>query len=102
VPGMHAISSADAAGVSIQPGARVEQVRVDRPHGALPSPLGKQAQVIRRSRGTRLVVQFDGEDHPVIIRPDLLRVRPVNTGQIIDQLQQLHNLLPAGSHGDGR
>ena len=78
----------DAAGVSIAPGARVEQVLADRPHGALPSRRGKQAQVIRRSRGTRLVVQFDGEDQPVSIRPDLVRVRPVNTGQIIDQLQQ--------------
>jgi hypothetical protein len=92
----------DAAGVSIPPGARVEQVLVDRPHGALPSRLGKQAQVIRRSRGTRLVVQFDGEDQPVSIRPDLVRVRPVNTGQIIDQLKQLHDLLPASGDGDGR
>jgi hypothetical protein len=51
----------DAAGVSIPPGARVEQVLVDRAHGALASRLGKQAQVIRRSRGGRLVVRFDGE-----------------------------------------
>ena len=86
----------DAAGVSIPPDARVEQVLVDRPHGALPSRLGKQAQVIRRSRGNRLVVRFDGEDHPVSIRPDLVRVRPVNTRQILDQLQQLYDLLFAG------
>jgi hypothetical protein len=91
----------DAAGVSIPPGARVEQVLVDRAHGALASRLGKQAQVIRRSRGTRLVVRFDGEDQPVSIRPDLVRVRPVNTGQILDQLHQLHDLLPAGGDGDG-
>jgi hypothetical protein len=31
-----------------------------------------------------------------------VRVRPVNTRQIIDQLKQLHDLLPAGSDGDGR
>jgi hypothetical protein len=92
----------DAAGVSIPPGTRVEQVLVDRAHGALVSRLGKQAQVIRRSRGSRLVVRFDGEVQPVSIRPDLVRVRPVNTEQIIDQLQQLHDLLPAGDHGDGR
>ena len=92
----------DAAGVSIPLGARVEQVLVDRPHGALPSRLGKQGQVIRRSRGTRLVVHFDGEDHLVSIRPDLVRVRPVNSGQIIDQLQQLQDLLPADGHSDGR
>lgn len=85
----------DAAGVSIPPGARVEQVLVDRAHGALAFRLGKQAQVLRRSRGTRLVVRFDGEDQPVSIRPDLVRVRPVNTGQIIDQLKQLHDLLSA-------
>lgn len=92
----------DAAGVSILPGARVEQVLVDRAHGALASRLGRQAQVIRRSRGTRLVVWFDGEDQPISIRPDLMRVRPVNTGQILDQLQQLHDLLSAGGDGDGR
>ena len=92
----------DAAGVSIPLGARVEQVLVDRAHGALASRLGKRAQVLRRSRGSRLVVRFEGEDQPVRIRPDLVRVRPVSTGQIIDQLQQLHDLLPAGGHGDGR
>jgi hypothetical protein len=91
----------DAAGASIPSGARVEQVLGDRAHGALASRLGKQAQVIRRSRGTRLVVCFDGETKPVSIRPDLVRVRPVNTGQILDQLQQLHDLLLAGGHGDG-
>jgi len=90
----------DAAGVSIPPGARVEQVLVDRAHGALASRLGKQAQVIRRSRGSRLVVRFDGEDEPVSIRPDLVRVRPVSTGQILDQLQQLHDLLPTSGPGD--
>jgi hypothetical protein len=44
--------------------------------------MGKQAQVLRRSRGGRLVVRFDGEDHPVSIRPDLVRLRPVTTEQI--------------------
>ena len=86
----------DAAGASIPPGARVEQVLVDRPHGALASRLGKRAQVIRRSRGSRLMVRFDGEDQPVNIRPDLVRVRPVSTGQILDQLQQLRDLLFRG------
>jgi hypothetical protein len=92
----------DAAGASITLGARVEQVLVDRAHGALASRLGNQAQVIRRSRGSRLVVRFDGEDEPVSIRPDLVRVRSVSTGQIIDQLRQLHDLLPTGGDGDGR
>jgi len=89
----------DAAGVSIPPGARVEQVLVDRAHGALASRLGKQAQVIRRNRGSRLVVRFDGETQPVSIRPDLVRLRPVTTAQIIGQLEHLRDL--AGD-GDGR
>jgi hypothetical protein len=88
--------------MSISAGARIEQVLVDRPHGALASRLGKQAQVIHRSRGSRLVVRFDGEDRSVSIRPDLVRVRPVSTGQIIDQLQQSHDLLFTRGHGDGR
>jgi hypothetical protein len=85
--------------MSIPVGARVEQVLVDRAHGALASRLGKQAQVIRRSRGIRLVVRFDGETQPVSIRPDLLRVRPVSTEQIIGQLEQLRDF--AGDD-DGR
>jgi hypothetical protein len=89
----------DAAGVSIPPGARVEQVLVDRPHGALASRLGKQGEVIRRSRASRLVVRFDGETQPVGIRPDLVRVRPVSTEQIIGQLEQLRDLV---GDGDGR
>jgi len=89
----------DAAGVSIPPGARVEQVLVDRAHGALASRLGKQAQVIRYSRGSRLVVCFDGETHPVSIRPNLVRLRPVTTEQIIGQLEQLRDLV---GDGDGR
>jgi hypothetical protein len=89
----------DAAGVSIPPGARVEQVLVDRAHGALTSRLGKQAQVIRRCRGSRLVVRFDGETQPVSIRPDLVRLRPVSTEQIIGQLEQLRDLV---GDGDGR
>jgi hypothetical protein len=89
----------DAAGVSIPPGARVEQVLVDRAHGALASRLGKRAQVIRRSWGSRLVVRFDGEDQPVSIPPDLVRLRPVSTEQIIGQLEQLRDLV---GDGDGR
>lgn len=89
----------DTAGVSIPPGARVEQVLVDRAHGAMASRLGKQAQVLRRSRGSRLVVCFDGENDPVSIRPDLLRLRPVSTEQIVGQLEQLRDLV---GDGDGR
>ncbi|MGH3845433.1 MAG: hypothetical protein ACRDS0_28990 [Pseudonocardiaceae bacterium] len=91
----------DAGGVSIPLGARVEQVLVDRPHGALPSRLGTQAVVIRHGRRNRLVVRFDGENQTVSIRPDLLRVRPVSTGQIIDQLEQVRDLLPPEDDADG-
>jgi hypothetical protein len=49
--------------------------------------------------GSRLVVRFDGEDHPVSIRPDLVRARPVSTEQIIGQLEQLRDLV---GDGDGR
>jgi hypothetical protein len=89
----------DGAGVSIPLGARVEQVLADRAHGALASRLGKQAQVLRRSRSSRLVVRFDGETQPVSIRPDLVRLRPVTTEHIIGQLEQLRDLV---GDGDGR
>jgi hypothetical protein len=87
----------DAAEVSIPAGARVEQVLVDRAHGALASRLGKQAQVIRRSRSSRLVVRFDGETRLVSIRPHLVRLRPVSTEQIVGQLQQLCDLVGDGN-----
>jgi hypothetical protein len=86
----------DAAGVSIPLGARVEQVLADRAHGALASRLGKQGEVVRYSRGSRLVVRFDGEIQPVSIRPDLMRLRPVSTEQIIGQLEQLRDLVGGG------
>jgi hypothetical protein len=85
--------------VSVHPGDRIEQVLVDRAHGALASRLGKQGGVIRRSRGSRLVVRFDGEDQPVTIRPDLLRLRPVTSEQIVGQLEQLHDLVGGGDGG---
>jgi hypothetical protein len=89
----------DAAGVSIPLGARVEQVLVDGAHGAFAPRLGKQGEVVRYSRGSRLVVRFDGETQPVSIRPDLVRLRPVTTKQIVGQLEQLRDLVGGG---DGR
>lgn len=55
--------------------------------------------MIRRSRGSRLVVRFDGETQPVSIRPDLVRLRPVSTEQIIGQLEQLRDLIRDGDGG---
>jgi hypothetical protein len=66
----------DAHGNPIPPHCRVEQVAIAKQHGALPSRRGKQGQVLGRGT-TRLNVQFDGEDHPVSIRPHLVRVLPV-------------------------
>ncbi|MBV8541794.1 MAG: hypothetical protein JO063_04550 [Pseudonocardiales bacterium] len=61
----------DAEGTPIPPRCRVEQVAVAKEHGALPSRLRKQGQVLGRGT-TRLSVRFDGEDHSVSIRPHLV------------------------------
>lgn len=63
----------DAHGAQIPPQCRIEQVDVDKIHGALPSRLHKQGQVLGRGP-TRLIVWFDDEDHMVAIRPHLVRV----------------------------
>ncbi len=42
-------------------------------HGALPSRLSKQGEVVGR-RGYRVRVQFDGETRVASVRPHLLRV----------------------------
>lgn len=76
----------DAGGVPIPAGARVQQVAVDKPHGALPSRLGQFAVVVRRSRSSRLYVIFDGETRTVSIRPDLVAVRLLTPERITDQL----------------
>lgn len=52
------------------------QVDVARQHGALLSRLGKQGEVVRHRRSSRLYVRFDGELVLVSIRPHLLRVLP--------------------------
>lgn len=63
----------DTHGVPIPQQCRIEQLAVDKRHGALPSRLHKQGQVL--SRGvTRLNVLFDDENELVSIRPHLVRV----------------------------
>jgi hypothetical protein len=91
----------DAAGTHIPEGCRVEQVEVDRDRGALRCRLHQRGVVIGRGRGSRLYVQFDGEDKPVSIRPHLLRARPpLSPEHIGRQLEQLRDRLPAGSDDD--
>ncbi|MDQ2881072.1 MAG: hypothetical protein M3Y48_07440 [Actinomycetota bacterium] len=63
----------DASGGQIQQHCRVEQVAVEKNHGALPSRLHKQGQVVGRGL-TRLNVRFDDGTELVRIRPHLVRV----------------------------
>ncbi len=62
----------DASGAPIPRQCRIEQVAVGKNHGALPSRLRKQGQVVGRGL-TRLNVTFDGENDLVRIRPHLVR-----------------------------
>jgi hypothetical protein len=63
----------DAHGTPIPHQCRIEQVAVDKSHGALPSRLHQQGHVLGRGT-TRLSVRFDGETTVVGIRPHLVRV----------------------------
>ncbi len=63
----------DAEGTPIPLQSRVEQVVVDKEHGALPSRLHQQGQVT--GRGTNLVyVLFDHGNQLIALRPHLVRV----------------------------
>lgn len=69
----------DVDGVHLPDGSRVEQIGVAKEHGALPSRLYTQGQVL--GRGTnRLTVQFDGADRVASVRPHLLRVLDAGDG----------------------
>lgn len=63
----------DADGAPMPQQCRIEQVAVAKEHGALPSRLHKQGQVIGRGKN-RLIVRFDSEKNVVRIRPHLVRV----------------------------
>jgi hypothetical protein len=63
----------DAHGAQIPQHCRIEQIAIDKSHGALPSRLHKQGQVIGRGT-TRLKIRFDDENEPVHIRPHLVHV----------------------------
>ena len=63
----------DAKGTPIPLQSRVEQVTVDKGHGALPSRLHQQGQVI--GRGTHLIyVRFDHGGQRIALRPHHVRV----------------------------
>ena len=99
----------DEQGTHIGDRCRVEQIEVEKQHGALRSRLRKQGVVVGRAGGTngnRVYVLFDGENEQVSIRPYLVRVLPADTGtppltaeHIIEQLDGL--LPPATTAGDG-
>jgi hypothetical protein len=68
----------DAAGAPVDVGHRVQQIAVDKEHGALRSRLHREGEVVWcgvRGRGyLRLYVRFDGESAYRSIRPHLVRV----------------------------
>ena len=62
----------DVDGTPIPVPCRIEQIAVSKEHGALPSRLHQQGQVI--GRGTsRLQVRFD-DNQVISLRPHLVRV----------------------------
>ena len=63
----------DTDGNPIPQPCRIHQAAVHKGHGALPSRLHKQGQVLGRGT-TRLTAQFDGEDTVASLRPHLVRV----------------------------
>jgi hypothetical protein len=65
----------DVDGVHIERQCRVEQIAVSKHHGALPSRLHHQGEVVARAT-MRVYVLFDGEHSPISVRPHLLRVVP--------------------------
>jgi hypothetical protein len=63
----------DVAGTPIPEQCRIEQIAVNKEHGALPSRLHQQGQVISRGH-TRLHVRFDHDNRLISLRPNLVRV----------------------------
>jgi hypothetical protein len=63
----------DVNGTPIPLSCRVEQIAVSKEHGALPSRLHQQGQVIRRGHN-RLYVCFDADNQLISLRPHLVRV----------------------------
>jgi hypothetical protein len=65
----------DTEGTPIPLQSWVEQVAVDKKHGALASRLYQQGQVLGRGAGGGLVyVLFDHDSHLIALWPNLVRV----------------------------
>jgi hypothetical protein len=67
----HPLRDADGNPIPLQ--SRVEQVVVDKKHGALPSRLHQQGQVIGQSAHL-LYVRFNHENQLIALWPHLVRV----------------------------
>ncbi len=77
----------DVDGTPISVGCRVQQVTVHKEHGAAPSRLHWQGQVVDRGN-SRVTVHFDNhnKDRLVSVRPHLLRViTPQTNGEGTDE-----------------
>lgn len=70
----------DVDGVHVPDSCHVRQIDVDASHGALRSRLHKRAEVLGRTRSTRLLVRFDGERQQVSIRPHLVQIIREDSG----------------------
>lgn len=70
----------DVDGAHLPEQCRIEQVAVSKEHGALPSRLHKQGQVVGRGVN-RLSVRFQGEDQPTNLRPHLVRLLDAPDGR---------------------
>jgi hypothetical protein len=69
----------NAHGVSTPPQCRIEQITIDKIHGALPSRLHQQGQILGHGL-TRLIVRCDHKHDPVTLRPHLVRVLTTPSG----------------------
>jgi hypothetical protein len=63
----------DAEGTPVPLQSQVEQITVDEAHGALPSRLHQQGQVIGQTQH-QLYVRFHHDNQVIILRPHLVRV----------------------------
>ncbi|MEO7196090.1 MAG: hypothetical protein ABIZ05_14975 [Pseudonocardiaceae bacterium] len=63
----------DADGTLIPLQSRVEQIKVDKNHGALPDRLNHKGKVVGRDFD-QIYVRFDHEYHLTRLRPNLVRV----------------------------
>jgi hypothetical protein len=69
--GLHPLLDADGTPIPFK--SRVEQITVDKEHGAQPARLHQQGQAI--GRGTHLIyIRFDRDNQTIALWPHLVRV----------------------------